>query len=103
MEASLKEMFIQVERYVMPLINSESQIGFSNDEIRILALQHINRLNQRIGQIARSSKDRMTDMKALQTYINNLTIGVKNNNVPQMRSALRSASGFIDSLGPEGV
>ena len=66
----------------------------SKDESRVLALQQINRLNQRIGQIARSSKENMTEMKILQTQVNRLTIGVKTDN----RSADSRVDGFREKL-----
>ena len=71
---------------------------FSKDENRILVLQQINRLNQRIGQLARASAERMPNMKVLQTQVNNLTIGVKNNNIPQMKNAFIQVKNLIQTL-----
>jgi hypothetical protein len=82
----------------MPLLGSDSPYGFSKEENRILALQAINRLNQRIGQLARSSQQSEIDLKALQKYVNNLTVGVKFENVAQMKSALASIRGMLTSL-----
>ena len=98
MDVQIGELFAQVERHVMPLIGGDSPSHFSNDECRVLALQGIMRLNQRIGLLARSGQAEMGEMKLLQTYVNNLTLGVKNNNVPQMRAALKSIRSFIQTL-----
>ena len=98
MESGLKDIFLQVEKYVMPIIGNDPSSHFSKDETRILALQHINRLNQKIGQLARGAKDQAGQMKILQTYINRLTIGVKNDNIPQIRSSLASAKSYIDTM-----
>jgi len=81
---------------VTPLVRI-SDSSFSKDENRILALQQINRLNQRIGQIARSSKDGTGEMRMLQTYVNGLTIGVKSNNIPQIQATLARARSYIES------
>jgi hypothetical protein len=96
LDPGLKELFWQVERYVLPLVGSNSENAFSKDENRVLALQQINRLNQRIGQIARSSKDESGEMKILQTYVNSLTIGVKTDNVPQIRASIARAKSYIE-------
>jgi len=96
LDPALKEIFGQVERYVSPLVRS-SDSSLSKDENRILALQQINRLNQRIGQIARSSKDGTGEMRILQTYVNGLTIGVKSNNVPQIQATMARAKSYIES------
>ena len=72
----------------MPLIGSDSLHGFSKEENRILALQNINRLNQRIGQLVRSGQSVEIDLKALQTHVNNLTVGVKYDNPIQMKNSL---------------
>jgi hypothetical protein len=97
LDSSLKEIFSNVERYVRPLVKT-SDGSFSKDENRVLALQQINRLNQRIGQIARSSKDGTGEMRILQTYVNGLTIGVKTDNVPQIQATLARAKSYIDSV-----
>ncbi|MGI0092382.1 MAG: hypothetical protein ACREBS_11810 [Nitrososphaerales archaeon] len=98
MEISLKSIFEQVEKYVDPLLGSDSPNRFSRDENRILALQQINRLNQRIGMIARSNKEAAAEMKTLQTFINNLTIGVKNDSAQHIRFALDQARNQIASI-----
>lgn len=79
------------------MVSSRSETTFSKDENRVLALQQINRLNHRIGQIARSSKDEYGDMKILQTYINGLTAGVKSDNVAQIRATIVRAKSYIES------
>jgi len=98
METGIKEIFEQVEKYLYPLISRETSVTLSKDESRVLALQNINRLNQRIGQIARSSKVDTADMKILQTLVNRLTIGVKTDNVSQIRGSLALVRGYIESL-----
>src|SRR5437879_4631591 len=98
MDAGLKEIFDQVEKYLLPLLSREPYSPLSKGESRVLALQNINRLNQRIGQIARSSKENVSDMKILQTFVNRLTIGVKTDNVPQIRGSLASVRSYIQSL-----
>jgi hypothetical protein len=97
MDSMIKEIFSQVERYVSPLISSRSETSFSKEENRILALQQVNRLNQRIGQIARSSKDGSGEMRILQTYVNGLTIGIKSDNIPQIKGTMARAKSYIDS------
>jgi hypothetical protein len=96
--ASLKEIYEKVERYVVPLLGGDvSSSSLSKEENRILALQQINRLNQRIGQIARSNagEDTMTEMKILQRNVNNLTIGVKTDNTAQSKAALATIRSYI--------
>jgi len=94
----IREIFSQVERYVTPLMRRQPDgSSFSKDETRILALQQINRLNQRIGQVARSSKDSSGEMRILQSYINGLTIGVKTDNIPQITATIERAKSYIQS------
>jgi hypothetical protein len=100
LDSALKELFAHVERYVMPLIGSDSPGGFSKEENRVLALQAINRFNQRIGQLARSGQSVDIDLRALQAYVNNLTIGIKFDNVSQMRPALSSIRGILKDTSP---
>ena len=97
MDQALKDIYIQIERYSVPLVSSSegSEHNFSKDENRILALQQINRLNQRLGQIARTRKEKLSEMTALQVYVNNLTMGVKNDNPIQIRSALASVRNYL--------
>ncbi|MDA4129292.1 MAG: hypothetical protein OK457_00840 [Thaumarchaeota archaeon] len=98
MDSSLKDIFAQVEKYLVPLVSKDPPSAISKDESRILALQQINRLNHRIGQLARGPKESNVDVKILQTYVNRLTIGVKTNNDPQIRSSLISVRNYIESL-----
>ena|SRR5579871_3960662 len=98
METGIKEIFEQVEKYLYPLISQELSATLSKDESRVLALQNINRLNHRTGQIARSSKVDTTNMKILQTLVNRLTVGVKTDNVPQIRGSLALVRGYIETL-----
>jgi len=97
LDPAIREIFSQVERHVTLLVSTRSDTSFSKDENRVLALQQINRLNQRIGQIARSSKDEYGEMKILQTYINGLTAGVKSDNIPQIKATIARAKSYIDS------
>ena len=90
-----------MEKYVSPLIAKDPSSSFSKEECKILALQQLNRLNQRIGMIARSSKNNMDEMKALQTFVNSVTIGVKNDNVPQLKYGLTQARNLIASYSKE--
>ena len=80
----------------MSLVGSNPNSAYSKDENRVLALQQINRLNQKIGQIARSSKDESGEMKILQTFVNSLTIGVKTDNVPQIKASIARAKSYIE-------
>ena len=80
---------------MIPLIANDPERKFSREENKILALQQINRLNQRIGMIARSNKNEMDDMKVLQNFVSSITIGVKNDNVPQLKHGLTHAKNMI--------
>jgi hypothetical protein len=97
-EYHLKEIFVDLERYVMPLIGGDSPFGLSKKENEVLALQSINRLNQRIGFLARTNSALAENMRILQTYVNNLTIGLKSDNITQMKAALSSVRNTIISL-----
>ena len=101
MGTGLNEILSQIERYLIPLMEADISGQFSKDENTILVLQQINRLNQRIGQLARASAERMPNMKVLQTQVNNLTIGVKNNNIPQMKNAFIQVKSLIQTLDSE--
>ena len=98
-QAALRDLFLEVEKYVSPLINQNSATSgqLSREENRILALQQINRLNQRIGQLARASQTTMQDYIIVQKLVNNLTVGVKSDNVPQMKYALSSLRNYVSS------
>jgi len=93
----LKEIYAKVERYIVPLFSNDpsNMTGLSKEENRVLALQQINRLNQRIGQVARSSKENYAELKPLQVYVNSLTMGVKNDNSPQIKAALAFVRSYI--------
>jgi hypothetical protein len=97
LDQTIKEIFSQVEKYTLPLIVCQSDNLLSKEENRVLALQQINRLNHRIGQIARSSKDDFGEMRILQTYINGLTSGLKTDNQPQIKATMLRAKSYIDS------
>ncbi len=98
MEQELKALFAEVERHVMPLVSPETGSRFSKDESRVLALQGIHRLNQRIGFLVRSDSSEIGEMRLLQTYVNNLTIGVKNDNPAVMRASLNSVRNIITAI-----
>ena len=99
-QAALRDLFHEVEKYVSPLINRNSATPgqLSREENRILALQQINRLNQRIGQLARASQTTMQDFIIVQKMVNNLTVGVKSDNVPQMKYAFSSLRNYMSSF-----
>ena len=82
----------------MSLIGDDSPHGLSNEENRVLAFQNLNRLNQRIGFLARENTAISADMRLLQTYVNSLTIGLKSDNTPQIQSALSSVRNMINSV-----
>ena len=96
-EAALRDLFLEVEKYVSPLINQNSATSgqLSREENRILALQQINRLNQRIGQLARASQTTMQDYIIVQKLVNNLTVGVKSDNVQQIKYSLSSLRNYV--------
>lgn len=99
MNSQLKELFGAVERYVLPLIGGGSSSGLSKEENTVLALQNVHRLNVHIGMLARSTKDDESgNLRILQTYVNNLTIALKNENVPMMKGALASARNMINAI-----
>jgi hypothetical protein len=98
MEVSLKSLFDQVERYVLPIVSKEVVSPLSKDENRVLALQQIHRLNQKIGLLGRSNKEITDEMKTLQTYVNSMTIGIKHDNIPQISYGLSQARNLIGSL-----
>lgn len=98
MGTGLREILSEVERYLSPMLVADASNRFSREENRILVLQQINRLNQRIGQLARTSKENMPNMKTLQTQVNNLTIGVKNDNIIQMKRSLTLVKNIVESL-----
>ncbi len=91
-------MFSTVERYVRPLIGEDELTGLSNQENKVLALQNVNRLNIHIGKVARSNKDESGNLHLLQMYVNNLTVAIKNDNVPMMKSSIASAKNIIKEM-----
>jgi hypothetical protein len=98
LDTVIREIFSQVEKYVSQLTGRTEATTFSKEENRILALQQINRLNQRIGQLARSSKEEYGELRILQTYINGLTAGVKTDNIPQIKATIARAKSYIESV-----
>lgn len=98
MDLGLRALLDEVEKYIQPIIFENQVSTLSKEENRILALQRVHRLNLKIGVLARSNKEKMEDMKSLQNFVNSLTIGLKSNNVPQIRFGLTRAKSLIDSL-----
>ncbi|MHB8567011.1 MAG: hypothetical protein ACYC7D_02670 [Nitrososphaerales archaeon] len=97
---NLKELFANVERYAFPLTGRDSQSSLSKDENRILALQNVNRLNQRMGFLVREQMAELGEMRLLQTFVNSLTLGLKTDNVLQIKSALTSVRNVLKTLDP---
>ena len=98
MDSGLSELLDEVAKYVQPIINENRQSSFSKEENTILALQRVHRLNQKIGMLARSNKEKTEEMKSLQNFVNSLTIGLKNNNATQIRFGLTRAKNMVTSL-----
>ena len=98
METTLSEILSQVERYVIPIVSSTKGPGLSKEENRVLAFQCINRMNHRIGYFSRQNVKDPSDLKLLKTYVNNLTKGLKIDNVPLIKSALGSIRNIIPSI-----
>jgi hypothetical protein len=98
LERTIERLFHNVERYVMPLLGSEEPNQLSKQENLVLALQNINNLNILIGKIARGSKDEFGNLHLLQMYVNNLTVALKNDNVPLMRSSIASIRNVIQEI-----
>jgi hypothetical protein len=98
LDSQIKELFNNVERYVMPLISPNKPSSFSNQENKVLALQSINRLNIYLGRKARSTKDESGNLHILQMYVNNLTVALKNDNIPLIRSSISSSRNMIREL-----
>jgi hypothetical protein len=99
LDKGLRELFDTVERYANPLLGrSMESTSFSAEENKVLALQNVNRLNIKIGKMARSKKDETGNLHLLQMYVNNLTVGIKNNNTQLMKSAIASARNIINEM-----
>ena len=98
MEFEIQALFDPVERYVGPLIDSNTMSSLSKQENKVLALQNINRLNIRLGKMARSAKDESGNLRILQTYVNNLTVAIKYDNVPLIKSSLTSTRSIIKEI-----
>ena len=62
MDSGLSELLDEVAKYVQPIINENRQSSFSKEENTILALQRVHRLNQKIGMLARSNKEKTEEM-----------------------------------------
>ena len=99
----LNEVFVQVEAHVMPLIGGDSPHGLTKEENKVIAFQNVNRLNQRIGYLARESSENVGMMRILQSYVNSLTMGLKSDNAKQVRSAMASIRNMIKTLEPDEV
>lgn len=90
-----------MEKYVSPIIESDQSSTLSREENQILALQSIQRINKRIGILARTDKGKAPDMKTLQTFVNSITIGIKSNNIPQIKYGLSQSRNLIQTLENE--
>jgi hypothetical protein len=99
MDAEVAELFEALQRYVNPLLSRDSYSKFSKQEGIVLALQCINRINQKIGKEARSSRDESGYLRLLQARVNNVTIALKNENVPALRASLASLRSLIVESG----
>lgn len=98
MENELRILFTEVERHAIPLVSNDPSGRLSKEESRVLALQAIHRLNQRIGFLVRTNSNTAGEMRLLQTFVNNLTLGIKNDNSQMVRSALSSVRNIISTI-----
>ena len=98
MDSGLKELFLEVEKYVQPILCEKRASSVSKEENTILALQRVHRLNQTIGLLARSNKEKMEEMKSLQNFVNVLTVGLKSDNVQKIRFGLSRTKSLIATL-----
>ena len=96
--AEIKDLFSNVERYVIPFIGGESLGGLSRQECLVLSLQNINRFNIHLGKISKSSKDESGTLHLLQLYVNNLTVALKNENKALMKSSIASIRNMISEI-----
>lgn len=94
----LANIMCELEEYVTPLFSSEYISSLNMEENKFLALQNVHRLNQQIGRLARRGKEQTAAMRALQTIVNGLTIGIKANNVQQMKNGLNQARYLISRI-----
>jgi DNA-directed RNA polymerase specialized sigma54-like protein len=97
-EYGLREIFDQLEKYTAEILQPDPSSRFSAEENRLLALQCVNRLNLRIGHLVRAGRKSSEEMRLLQRYVNNLTVALKTDNKPFMRSSLSSAKNLIRSI-----
>lgn len=104
MDSEINSLFSTVERYVLPLIGRDNTSSFSKQENTVLALQNVNRLNIHLGRLARSKNDPSGNLHLLQMYVNNLTVAIKHDNVPLMKSSIASSRNIIREMekSPEG-
>jgi hypothetical protein len=70
------------------LIGGKYEKGMSRADHAILALQAINRLNHVVGRAAITKSKPIEEMRLLQIYVNNLTLGVKRDSNQEMKNAL---------------
>jgi hypothetical protein len=83
-------------RQVTALLKKEYQIGLSRKDHTVLALQAVNRLNHVIGKAGLTGARPMEEMRLLQTYVNNLTLGIKRDSDQQMKIALAGVKELIE-------
>jgi hypothetical protein len=98
----LKEAFDQVERYASQLVQSDrGDLRLSNQEAKVLCLQSVNRLNLKIGRLVRSGERSSEDLRILQTFVNNLTVALKSDNIPGVKRSLSSLASVIKTIDEE--
>jgi hypothetical protein len=98
LESGLKALFDQVVKYIEPILSRDTDSRLDREENRVLALQNVHRLNQKIGIMARSNSEMMEKMKLLQNFINTITIGLKNDNRQQIEFGLNRARDVVATL-----
>jgi hypothetical protein len=95
MDSEIAQNFEALERYTNSLLARDSSPRYSKNECTILALQCLNRINQKIGRMARSEKDGSDSMRLLQARVNSVTVAVKNENAPMLRASMESLKNLI--------
>jgi hypothetical protein len=88
------QLFQTLKLYV-ERIQKPGSSGFSKQECFVLALQCLNRINQKIGHEARSRKDETEFLRLFQARVNGVTRALKSENLPMLGAAMASLEGFI--------
>lgn len=102
MDETLNSLFDSVERYAAPLTGGDYSSNLSKQENKVLALQNVNRFNIHLGKLARSKKDASGSLHLLQMYVNNLTVALKNDNAPLLKSSIASSRNVIREIEKSG-